>query len=60
MVEFYFYLFNTSRRQTRIAHLTALSTALANATLYFLQCAGFGYGSKLIDSGELTYSQLFK
>ena len=50
----------TSRRQTRFAHITALNAALVSAALYFLQCACFGYGAKLIDNGEITYSQLLR
>ncbi len=53
-------LFYKFRKQAHRAHLTALGTALTQSSVYFLQCACFGYGSKLVENGEITYSQMYR
>ncbi len=41
-------------------HLVAIGAGLANSMMYFLHCASFVYGSKLVEEGEMTYDKVFR
>ena len=38
----------------------ALTAALSNSIIYFIQCATFAYGSKLLQNGEIEFQNVFK
>ena len=41
-------------------HFVALGAGIGQSAMYFLHSAAFGYGSKLIDDGEMTYEQVYR
>ncbi len=41
-------------------HLSALGAGLSNSALYFLHCATFAYGSKLVVSGEMKFDHVLR
>lgn len=48
------------RRQMCHVHLGGIGAGIANSTLYFLHCASFGYGSKLVRDGEMKFDYVFR
>lgn len=38
----------------------ALGTALANSLMYFIHAAAFGYGSVLVENGEMNPIYVFR
>ncbi|UJR22125.1 hypothetical protein I4U23_025189 [Adineta vaga] len=41
-------------------HLLALGDAISTSLSYFIQCASFGYGSKLMENGELGFNEVYR
>ncbi|CAF1523752.1 unnamed protein product [Adineta ricciae] len=53
--------FNQDLKQKfRRAHLLSLGNAITGSLSYFMQCACFGYGSKLIEAGELQFGAVYR
>lgn len=40
--------------------LQAIGTALANSLMYFIHAAAFGYGSVLVENGEINPVYVFR
>lgn len=53
----YLYVF---RKQMCRLHLVAIGNGLANSMFYFLHCATFVYGSKLVEHEEMTFDKVFR
>jgi len=41
-------------------HLVGIGAGLANSMMYFLHCASFVYGAKLVENGDMTYNEVFR
>jgi hypothetical protein len=48
------------RKQMCRMHLLALGAGLSNSALYFIHCANFAYGSKLVVSGEMRFDHVVR
>ncbi|CAF4190129.1 unnamed protein product [Rotaria magnacalcarata] len=48
------------KKQMCKLHLIALGAAIANSTMYFLHCATFSFGSKLVSDGDMNFDDVFK
>jgi hypothetical protein len=41
-------------------HLQSIGTALANSLMFFIHAAAFGYGSVLVENGEMNPLYVFR
>ncbi|CAF3938442.1 unnamed protein product [Rotaria sordida] len=48
------------KKQMYHLHRVGLGAAIANSVIYFLHCATFSYGSKLVNDKEMTYDNVFR
>ncbi|CAF0803457.1 unnamed protein product [Adineta steineri] len=48
------------KKRIRHIHLIALGDAISQSVSYFLQSACFGYGSNLVNKGELQFDQVYR
>lgn len=44
----------------RRVHIVGIGAGIANSMMYFLHCANFGYGSKLVRDGEVQFDYVFR
>lgn len=51
---------STFRKQIFHIHLTSLGAGLGHSIMYFLHCANFSYGAKLVEKGEMKFDQVFR
>ena len=48
------------RKQMCRLHLLALGAGIANSMFYFIHAANFGYGSQLVENGEMRFDQVLR
>ena len=49
-----------NRQQMCHLQLLAIVASVANSTGYFVHCVNFGYGSKLVQNGEMQFDHVFR
>ncbi len=48
------------RKQMYRLHFVAIGAGIGNSMLYFLHCASFAYGSRLVHNGEMRFDLVFR
>ncbi len=51
---------SVSRKKMCHLHKVAIGAAMANSLMYFLHCANFAYGGKLVTDQDMTFSEVFR
>jgi len=41
-------------------HLSSFGMALSTSVMFFVHCACFGYGRRLVENGEIEYVQMYR